>query len=97
MPNKFPLWKNLVILLVVVFGFVYAAPNLYPPDPAIQLSGQSGAMLIDQAVLDKAAAALEQAGISIPFPQRDLHLRTTTDSPEAGAEESRSPGSPARS
>ena len=63
MPNKFPLWKNLVILLVVVFGFVYAAPNLYPPDPAIQLSGQSGAMLIDQAVLDKAAAALEQAGI----------------------------------
>ena len=63
MPNKFPLWKNLVILLVVAFGFVYAAPNLYPPDPAIQLSGQSGAMLIDQAVLDKASAALEQANI----------------------------------
>ena len=63
MPNKFPLWKNLVILLVVAFGFVYAAPNLYPPDPAIQLSGQSGAMLIDQAVLDKASAALEQVGI----------------------------------
>ncbi|MDE0841659.1 MAG: protein translocase subunit SecD [Porticoccaceae bacterium] len=63
MPNKFPLWKNLVIILVVAFGFVYAAPNLYPPDPAVQLSGQSGAMLIDEAILDKAAAALDQAGI----------------------------------
>ena len=42
-----------MILLVVVFGFVYAAPNLYPPDPAIQLSGQSGAMTIDAAVLEK--------------------------------------------
>ena len=50
MPNKFPLWKNLMILLIISFGFVYAAPNLFPPDPAIQLSGQSGAMVIDQAV-----------------------------------------------
>ena len=49
MPNKFPLWKNLMVLLVVVFGFIYAAPNLFPPDPAIQLSGQSGAMQIDAA------------------------------------------------
>lgn len=63
MPNKFPLWKNLMILLVVTFGFVYAAPNLFPPDPAIQLSGQSGAMVIDQAVLDKVESSLDEAGI----------------------------------
>ena len=63
MPNKFPLWKNLMILLVVTFGFIFAAPNLYPPDPAIQLSGQSGAMVIDQAVLDKVQGSLDEAGI----------------------------------
>ena len=63
MPNKFPLWKNVMILLVVVFGFVYAAPNLYPPDPAIQLSGQSGAMTIDAAVLEKVEQSLDEAGI----------------------------------
>ena len=63
MPNKFPLWKNMLIVLVVVFAFVYAAPNLYPPDPAIQLSGQSGAMVIDQAVLDKVERALDEAQI----------------------------------
>ena len=63
MPNKFPFWKNILIILVVVLGFIYAGPNLYPPDPAVQLSGQSGAMLIDQAVLDKASAALDSAEI----------------------------------
>jgi preprotein translocase subunit SecD len=52
-----------MILLVVVFGFVYAAPNLYPPDPAIQLSGQSGAMTIDAAVLEKVEQSLDEAGI----------------------------------
>ena len=63
MPNKFPLWKNSVIILVVAFGFVFAAPNLYPPDPAIQISGQSGAMVIDKAVLEKIEKALDEAGI----------------------------------
>ena len=64
MLNKFPLWKNSLILLVVAFAFVYAAPNLYPPDPAIQLSGQSGAMQIDQAVLKKVERALDEAHIA---------------------------------
>jgi preprotein translocase subunit SecD len=49
--------------LVVALGFIYAGPNIYPPDPAVQLSGQSGAMLIDQAVLDKASASLDSAEI----------------------------------
>lgn len=63
MPNKFPLWKNLMILVVVAFAFTYAAPNLYPPDPALQLSGQSSAMKIDQAVLGKVEKALGEAQI----------------------------------
>ena len=63
MPNKFPLWKNLLILVVVAFAFIYAAPNLYPPDPALQLSGQSSAMKIDQSVLAKVEKALSDAQI----------------------------------
>jgi len=64
MPNTFPLWKNITILLVIAFGFIFAAPNLYPPDPAIQLSGQSGAMQIDAAVLEKVEQSLDEAGIA---------------------------------
>ncbi|MBV33285.1 MAG: protein translocase subunit SecD [Porticoccaceae bacterium] len=63
MQNKFPLWKNIIIVLVICFGFVYAMPNLYPPDPAVQLSGQSGGMLIDNAVLKIAQHSLNEAGI----------------------------------
>ena len=63
MPNKYPLWKNLLIVLAITLGFIYAAPNLYPPDPAIQLSGQSGAMVIDADVLSRVEAALDAAAI----------------------------------
>ena len=63
MLNKFPLWKNLLILTVVVFGFTYAAPNFYPADAAVQLSGQSGAMVIDETVLAKVEKSLEEGNI----------------------------------
>ena len=63
MPNTFPLWKNIMILLVIMFGFTFAAPNLFPPDPAIQMSGQSGAMVIDESVLKLVEKSLDEAGI----------------------------------
>jgi len=37
--------------MVLVLGGVYAAPNLYPDDPAIQLSGSSSSTVVDEAVL----------------------------------------------
>ena len=63
MLNKFPLWKNLLILTVVIFGLTYAAPNFYPADAAVQLSGQSGAMVIDETVLAKVEESLEEGNI----------------------------------
>ncbi len=63
MLNKFPLWKNLLILIVVIFGFTYAAPNFYPADAAVQLSGQSGAMVIDETVLAKVEKSLEEGNL----------------------------------
>ena len=63
MLNKFPLWKNLLILTVVIFGLTYAAPNFYPADAAVQLSGQSGAMVIDENVLAKVEKSLEEGNI----------------------------------
>lgn len=63
MLNRYPLWKYLLILVIVVLGLLYSAPNLYAPDPAIQISGESSAMVIDQAVLNKATQALSEANI----------------------------------
>ena len=62
--NRYPLWKNVLILLVVTAGFYYAAPNLYAPDPALQIGGASSAQQIDQRVLNRAKEALSRSEIA---------------------------------
>ena len=63
MLNKYPLWKYLLVLFVVVLGLVYAAPNRFKPDPALQLTGESSAQVIYERILQRARAALDEAGI----------------------------------
>ena len=63
MLNKYPLWKYLLIVFLVSVGFLYAIPNLYAPDPAVQVSGESSATLIDERVLNRVTAALQKEGI----------------------------------
>ena len=65
MHNRYPLWKNLLVVVILALGLIYAAPNLYHPDPAVQISGESGATAMSQVVLDQAVGALEQAGIGV--------------------------------
>ncbi|MDE1195467.1 MAG: protein translocase subunit SecD [Pseudomonas sp.] len=65
MLNKYPLWKYILILAVLVVGFIYSAPNLYPDDPAIQVSGASTALQVNQADLDRVSKALTDAGIAV--------------------------------
>ena len=52
MLNKYPLWKTLMVVFAVLLGFFYAAPNLYEPDHALQVSATRGAEL-QVATLDK--------------------------------------------
>ena len=63
MLNKYPLWKYLLVLFVILFGVFYAAPNLYAPDPALQIAGQSSAQIIDDRIVGTALEALDEAGI----------------------------------
>jgi preprotein translocase subunit SecD len=65
MLNKYPLWKYILILAVLAIGLIYSAPNLYPDDPAIQVSGASTALKVDDTALSKASNALEAAGIAV--------------------------------
>lgn len=63
MLNKYPLWKYLLILFVLTLGLFYAAPNLYNPDPALQITGESSAQSINQATLNRALKALDEGDI----------------------------------
>lgn len=42
MLNRFPLWKNLMVIITTLIGGLYALPNLYGEDPSVQISGTRG-------------------------------------------------------
>lgn len=63
MLNRYPLWKYLLVLAVVLGAVLYASPNLYAPDPALQITGESSATAVDSAVLARATRALDDASI----------------------------------
>lgn len=63
MLNKYPLWKYLLIVFVCVMGAVYALPNLYPPDPAIQITPAKSGDAVDEYTLNRALKALDSAEV----------------------------------
>ena len=60
--NRYPLWKYLLIASVLLVGFLYALPNLYGEDPALQVSSTRGAK-VDASVEARIKVALQQAGL----------------------------------
>jgi preprotein translocase subunit SecD len=56
-------WKYVLLIAALVFGALYAAPNLYGEDPSVQISRQNGDPLPPE-MGDKVAAAMKQAGIT---------------------------------
>ncbi|MCO4757558.1 MAG: protein translocase subunit SecD [Oceanospirillaceae bacterium] len=63
MLNRYPLWKNLLVIFVLALGALYAAPNLYPDDHAIQVTGTRDIYTVDQRLLDRVTDALKKEGI----------------------------------
>ncbi|MDP5292732.1 protein translocase subunit SecD [Oceanimonas sp. CHS3-5] len=64
MLNRYPLWKYLMVVLVITISFLYAAPNLFGEDPALQVSGSRGTQ-VSSDILVKAQQSLTQAGIDV--------------------------------
>ena len=62
MPNRYPLWKHLLIAAVLAAGVVFALPNVFGEDPAVQISGERGVM-IDTGLAARVAGALEAGGV----------------------------------
>jgi len=77
MMNQYPLWKYILVILVVLVGSVYALPNLFGEDPAIQISG-TRTVIVDQETLKKVEATLENKQIkykSIVLDERGVLVR----------------------
>ncbi|WP_374664712.1 protein translocase subunit SecD [Acinetobacter sp.] len=61
---RYPAWKYLLILVVLVVSTLYALPSLYPDEPAVQISGAKAGTQIDQSMVQKAEQILKSEKIA---------------------------------
>ena len=68
--NRFPLWGNLLVALIVLGGFVFALPNVFGDDPALQITREDGNPITD-ITLSGINASLEAEEIEFLQPVAD--------------------------
>lgn len=84
MQNKYPLWKNLMLILIVVIGFIYAIPNLYTEHPVVQISAEDAddkealkakvEEALKAAKVDYTSLIIENQGVEVGFSSTDAQL-----------------------
>lgn len=87
--NRYPLWKNLLVLVVLIVAAVFAMPNLFGDDPAVQISAGRTAT-VDLDLVDKAETALKEAGIEYKGAELEadkLLIRLTSNDSQLKAKE----------
>jgi preprotein translocase subunit SecD len=93
MVNRYAPWRYILLFLVIAIGAVYATPNLYGEDPALQISHRVN--LIDDAELGNIKSLLDNEGIDyrsieldgnnllVRFDSEEKQLRASTQVREA--------------
>jgi preprotein translocase subunit SecD len=69
-PVMFPLWKTLLMVVILVWSVLYTLPNLYPEDAAVQITGSSAAEDISDSLRSRVQNILKEAGVT--FKQIEL-------------------------
>jgi len=62
--NRYPLWKYLLILAVLLAGLIYTLPNFYGESPAVQVSPLRASLKADTALLERVDKTLKAAGLN---------------------------------
>ncbi len=70
--NRYPLWKYLLIVVLLAMGFLYTVPNFYGESPAVQVSSLKPSAKIDPAVLGRVEEALTKGGFKPEGLMQDL-------------------------
>ena len=87
---RYVAWKYVLILIVMAISTLYALPNLYPDEPAVQITGAKAGSAINQSVLTQAQTLLKQAGLSShgnSFDGKSALLRLNTPDEQLRAQE----------
>ncbi|MDP2852268.1 MAG: protein translocase subunit SecD [Gallionella sp.] len=62
--NRYPLWKYLLILAVLLVGLIYTLPNFYGESPAVQVSPLRASLKADAALLERVEKILKAASLN---------------------------------
>lgn len=61
--NHYPLWRYLLVAMIIGFGVIYAIPNLYGTDPSLQISARRSAP-VNESLKSQLEDALRSAGVT---------------------------------
>ena len=73
--KPFGIWKYLLILIILSFGIIYALPNLYAPDPAVQVSYNDSTQIHDRKLQQRLTKVLEDGELSNGVPEVEIHKK----------------------
>ena len=62
--NRYPLWKNVLVAVVLFLGLFYTLPNFFGDVPAVQISSVKATIKLDQALVDRVKQTLATGGIA---------------------------------
>ena len=62
--NRYPLWKNILVAIALVFGLLYTLPNFFGEVPAVQVSSVKATIKVDTQLLSRVEDVLKNAGIA---------------------------------
>lgn len=68
--NQYPLWRYVLLAFIILVGVIYALPNLYGEDPAIQISAKEGASITTAELEKRIASNLNTQNIPYQSFQR---------------------------
>lgn len=80
MMNQYPLWKNVMIVVVILVGALYALPNIYDQDPSIEISASRGKQ-VDQALFDQIKTQLDSKKVEykkVQLLEKKIRIRFVT-------------------
>jgi preprotein translocase subunit SecD len=60
--NQYPLWKNLLVILVVLLGGLYALPNVFDQDPSMEVTAQRDS-IVDEKTQNRLQTVLQESGV----------------------------------
>ncbi len=71
--NRYPLWKNIIIVLALVLGLLYTIPTFFGTTQAVQVSGAKATVKVEADVKDKVEQVLKAQNI----PYTGLYFEKT--------------------